>query len=131
MFGGLSTTELAIILVIILLIFGAKRVPGMARSLGKGLGEVRRAKERVEDDIGIGQLRRTKAQILHEVKEAAGKKLFRLHREDAKSAKKPQSFLAFRSRTSRLRGKDSRSLNSYAGNVTNLAVDLNRQSEIR
>jgi sec-independent protein translocase protein TatA len=37
--GGL---ELIILLVIILLLFGAKRIPALARSLGKGMGEFRK-----------------------------------------------------------------------------------------
>lgn len=36
-------TELIVILVIALLIFGPNRLPDLARSLGKGVGEFRRA----------------------------------------------------------------------------------------
>jgi len=36
-------TELMVILVIALLVLGPKRLPGVARSLGKGLAEFRRA----------------------------------------------------------------------------------------
>ena len=44
-FGGL---ELIILLVIILMFFGAKRIPELARSLGKGSREFRKGLE--EDD---------------------------------------------------------------------------------
>jgi sec-independent protein translocase protein TatA len=37
--GGM---ELLILLIIILLLFGAKRIPSLARSLGSGLGEFRK-----------------------------------------------------------------------------------------
>ena len=37
--GGLGPQELIIILVIILVLFGAKKIPNLARSLGKGITE--------------------------------------------------------------------------------------------
>lgn len=40
---GIGMTELMVILVIALLVLGPKRLPEMARSLGKGLTEFRRA----------------------------------------------------------------------------------------
>jgi sec-independent protein translocase protein TatA len=43
MFGSLSTPELIIILVIVLLIFGAGRLPEVFRSLGSGIKEFREA----------------------------------------------------------------------------------------
>jgi sec-independent protein translocase protein TatA len=41
-FGSFGGTELIIALVIILLLFGAKRIPELARSLGKGTREFRK-----------------------------------------------------------------------------------------
>lgn len=41
MFGSLGPTELIIALVIILLLFGAKKVPELARGLGSGVREFR------------------------------------------------------------------------------------------
>ena len=40
---GIGMTELMVILVLALLILGPKRLPDMARSLGRGLAEFRRA----------------------------------------------------------------------------------------
>ncbi len=40
---GIGTTELLVILVIALVVLGPKRLPEMARSLGRGLAEFRRA----------------------------------------------------------------------------------------
>ena len=40
---GIGMTEIVVILVIALLIFGPNKLPELARSLGKGFGEFRRA----------------------------------------------------------------------------------------
>ncbi len=40
---GIGMTELMVILVLALLVLGPKRLPQMARSLGRGLAEFRRA----------------------------------------------------------------------------------------
>ena len=39
MFSGIGPTELIIVLVIVLLIFGPKRLPGLGRQLGAGMRE--------------------------------------------------------------------------------------------
>ena len=39
---GIGTTELLVILVILLLLFGAKKLPELSRSLGKSVGELRK-----------------------------------------------------------------------------------------
>jgi sec-independent protein translocase protein TatA len=41
-FGNLGLPEVLIILVIILLLFGAKRIPEIAASMGKGINEFKR-----------------------------------------------------------------------------------------
>ena len=42
MFGNLGFPELLIIMVVILLLFGAKRIPEIAGSMGKGIKEFRK-----------------------------------------------------------------------------------------
>jgi len=37
MFGGLGIPELVLIFLLLLLLFGAKRIPGIARGLGEGM----------------------------------------------------------------------------------------------
>jgi sec-independent protein translocase protein TatA len=38
-FGNLGTTELIVIVVVLLLLFGGKKIPELARGLGKGISE--------------------------------------------------------------------------------------------
>lgn len=40
--GRLGVGEVVVVLLIILLLFGAKRIPDLARSLGKGLSEFKK-----------------------------------------------------------------------------------------
>jgi sec-independent protein translocase protein TatA len=49
-FGSLGGTELIIALVIILLLFGAKRIPELAKGLGSGVREFRKG-TRGEDEV--------------------------------------------------------------------------------
>ncbi len=51
MIGGLGTTELLIILGITVLIFGAGKIPEVARSLGKGIKEFKKAGKEITDGI--------------------------------------------------------------------------------
>jgi TatA/E family protein of Tat protein translocase len=47
--GMLSTPEIVTILIVVLLLFGAKRLPELARSFGKSLKEFKKAASDVED----------------------------------------------------------------------------------
>jgi len=48
--GSLGPTELIIILVIVLLLFGAKKLPDLASSMGKSIKEFRKASEEADAD---------------------------------------------------------------------------------
>jgi len=52
MFGGIGMPELIVILVIILIIFGANKLPQIGEGLGKGIRNFKKAtKEREENEI--------------------------------------------------------------------------------
>jgi sec-independent protein translocase protein TatA len=48
---GLGGQELILILLIILLLFGAKKLPELARGLGKGMKEFKKAQNETEDEF--------------------------------------------------------------------------------
>ena len=50
-FGMPGGSEVILILFIILLLFGAKKLPELSRSLGKSLGEFKKGKEDLEKEI--------------------------------------------------------------------------------
>ena len=50
---GMGHIEILIIFLIVLLIFGAKRIPEMAQGLGKGIREFRTAMRDVQEEIDI------------------------------------------------------------------------------
>lgn len=51
MIGSLGMPELLIILFVVLLLFGARRLPELARGLGKGIREFKDATKKVEDEF--------------------------------------------------------------------------------
>jgi sec-independent protein translocase protein TatA len=48
---GLGGGEIVLILFIILLLFGAKKLPELAKGLGKGINEFKKASKDIKDEI--------------------------------------------------------------------------------
>lgn len=53
MIGRLGTTELLIILGVVLIIFGPSKLPELGKSLGRGIREFRGAAKDIKDSINI------------------------------------------------------------------------------
>lgn len=51
MFENIGGTELLVVLFIVFLFFGPKKLPELGKSLGKGIGEFKRAMRGIQDDI--------------------------------------------------------------------------------
>lgn len=51
MFGNLGAGEIILILLVILILFGAKKIPELARGIGKGMSEFKKGLKDVEDEI--------------------------------------------------------------------------------
>jgi len=47
--------EMIVIFLIVLLLFGAKKIPELARGVGKGMGEFKKAKTEFEREIKEGE----------------------------------------------------------------------------
>jgi len=58
--------EMMMIFIVILLLFGAKKLPELARGIGKSMGEFKKAKEEFEQEI-------TRSETEVRVKDATGK----------------------------------------------------------
>jgi TatA/E family protein of Tat protein translocase len=67
MFGSIGMPELVIILVIALVIFGPRKLPELGRSLGKSLGEFKRAsnelRNTLEEEVRVEEQRDQKAKM--------------------------------------------------------------------
>lgn len=53
MFGNLGGGELFLILIVVLVLFGPKKIPEIAQGIGKGMREFKKALKDVEDDISL------------------------------------------------------------------------------
>ncbi len=61
MFGTLGMPELILIFVVALLLFGPRKMPQIGRSIGRAMGEFRRAsnefKRTIEDEVAADEIR--------------------------------------------------------------------------
>jgi len=55
---GIGTPELIIILIVALLVIGPKKLPDIAKALGRALGEFRRATDELKENIDLGSMER-------------------------------------------------------------------------
>ena len=53
MFGNLGAGEIILILLVVLILFGAKKIPELAQGLGKGMREFKKSLKDVEEDIKL------------------------------------------------------------------------------
>lgn len=79
---GIGPTELVVILVVALLVLGPKRLPEIARALGKGLAEFRRATADVTSELDDARIA-----LEQETREAA-------RRSSEKKATRPRTAVA-------------------------------------
>ena len=71
---GVGTSELVIILIIALLILGPKEIPKVARTIGKGMRELQRAKDELKkniefEDDTVSEIKSDLAEMINDTKE--------------------------------------------------------------
>jgi sec-independent protein translocase protein TatA len=52
--GGIGMPELLVVLFLVILLFGAKKIPELARGLGKGIREFKDASKEIKSEIEKG-----------------------------------------------------------------------------
>jgi sec-independent protein translocase protein TatA len=74
MFGNIGPTELIVILVIALLVFGPKKLPEIGRSIGRAVREFKKTSEeirgRIEDEIAASEVKDVARDLQSEIKSA-------------------------------------------------------------
>ncbi|MGB1247698.1 MAG: Sec-independent protein translocase subunit TatA/TatB [Chitinophagales bacterium] len=63
-------TEIIVILVIVLLLFGGKKIPELMKGLGKGIREFNSAKTSIKDEIEEGMKPESKEEVKKTTEEA-------------------------------------------------------------
>ena len=72
---SLGITEIILILIVVLVLFGGKKIPELARGLGKAHAEYKKAKEAIEDEVSELKKDVAKATVKeHKKKNATSKK---------------------------------------------------------
>ena len=51
MFSGIGGSEILLVLLVVLVLFGSKRIPEFARAMGKATREVRKALNQIRDEV--------------------------------------------------------------------------------
>jgi sec-independent protein translocase protein TatA len=52
-FGGIGFQELLLIFLLVLLLFGAKRLPEVGKAMGKGIREFKKATKEIQSDVDL------------------------------------------------------------------------------
>ena len=53
--GNLGATEIILIVLVLLVFFGAKKIPELAQGLGKGIREFKKATREIQDDVDTSE----------------------------------------------------------------------------
>jgi len=67
---GVGMQEVIVILVVALIVIGPKKLPDLARALGRAIGEFKRAADDLKDDLDINGLKDERDRLVQEIKRA-------------------------------------------------------------
>jgi TatA/E family protein of Tat protein translocase len=69
----LAGPDLLVILVIALIVFGPKKLPELAKTIGKAMAEFKKTTEEVKENIGINELQKMRSNLTMDLYTAAEK----------------------------------------------------------
>ena len=64
---GIGMQEIILVLVVALIIIGPKKLPDLARSLGRAMGEFRRAADDLKEDLDISGVKEAKEKLMRDI----------------------------------------------------------------
>jgi sec-independent protein translocase protein TatA len=92
MFGSIGPTELILIFVVALLVFGPKRLPEIGRSVGKAIREFKKTSEeikgRIEEEIQASEIKDAARDLRTDVQEIKDNLLKDPEKHDSEEGKK-------------------------------------------
>lgn len=71
--GGIGFQELLVIFLLVLLLFGAKRLPEVGRNLGKGIREFKKATKELTSDVDLEEYEKKPPRKPAEPREEGGR----------------------------------------------------------
>lgn len=71
---GVGMQEIIVILVVALIVIGPKKLPDLARALGRAIGEFKRAADDLKEDLDLNGLREERDRLVQEIKQARASK---------------------------------------------------------
>ena len=85
--GSIGMPELIVIFLVVLLLFGSKRLPELARGLGKGIREFKRATSELKSELDVEPVQQEIKGALDGIKNDLDKTI---HSGETDAAKKPE-----------------------------------------
>jgi sec-independent protein translocase protein TatB len=67
---GIGMQEIIIILVVALIVIGPKKLPDLARALGRALAEFRRAADNLKEDLDLNGVKEVKEKLLKDLQQS-------------------------------------------------------------
>ncbi|MBL1211822.1 MAG: twin-arginine translocase TatA/TatE family subunit [Ignavibacteriae bacterium] len=60
MFGSIGMTEILVIMFVLVLLFGGKKLPELAKGIGNGIKELKNSMKEIEEDIDLDDIKTKK-----------------------------------------------------------------------
>lgn len=71
---GIGMQEIIIILIVALIIIGPKKLPDLAKALGRALGEFRRAADDLKENLDINGVKEAKDKLMRDINQTQSAK---------------------------------------------------------